>query len=191
MPVMSDVTQMLLRIESGDRLATSELMPVVYEELRRMAAAQMVAERPGHTLETTALVHEAYLRLVDSTNCDSWDSRAHFFSAAAEAMRRILIDMARSKQSQKRGGDWQRIDLEHAQIATPDSGVDLLALNDALEELAEEQPDKAELVKLRYFAGLTIEEVAGAMGLSTATAVRRWRHARAWLADKLAEAESA
>ena len=130
---MSEVTQMLMRIESGDKLASSELLPVVYDELRRMASAQMAGERVDHTLQSTALVHEAYVRLVDSSRIASWDSRAHFFSAAAEAMRRILIDRARSKQSQKRGGDRQRIDVEADEIAQPGSSVDILALNDALE----------------------------------------------------------
>lgn len=184
---MGDATRILHRIESGDRLATSELFPIVYEELRRLATRQMAGERPDHTLQTTALVHEAYLRLVDTGNELNWESRGHFFSAAAEAMRRILIDSARSKQSQKRGGNRERMDLEAAEALAPmiPASLDVIALSEALDELAMREPQKAELVKLRFFAGLTIEQAGHALGISTPSAVRKWRHARAWLARQI------
>lgn len=184
---MGDVTQILSAIQNGDRLATNQLLPIVYEELRQLAARKMAREKLGQTLQTTALVHEAYLRLVGDSAAPAWDSRVHFFAAAAEAMRRILVENARSKQRLKRGGHWERVDLDKADIQMPESNVDILALDEALEQLAQEQPQKAELVKLRFFAGLTIDEVAQAMDISTATAGRIWRYARTWLADKLSD----
>ena len=189
---MGEVTQILSAIERGDRLATNELLPLVYDELRRLAARKMAMEQPGQTLQTTALVHEAYLRLLGGDDAPAWESRIHFFAAAAEAMRRILVESARSKQRLKRGGGLrERVDLDSVEVQMPGTNVDILALDEALQQLAEEQPQKAELVKLRFFAGLTIEEVAQAMNISTATAGRMWRYARTWLAEKLAEADAA
>ena len=188
---MSEVTQILSEIQKGNRISTNQLLPLVYDELKRLASRKMAMENPGNTLETTALVHEAYTRLVGHDDVPCWESRSHFFSAAAEAMRRILVERARSKQRLKRGGQWHREDLESIELEMPVPDVDILALNEALDELAREQPEKAELVKLRFFAGLTIEEVAQAMGISTATAGRMWRYARTWLAEKLADDDSA
>jgi RNA polymerase sigma factor (TIGR02999 family) len=185
---MSDVTRLLQAISDGDSCATAKLLPIVYEELRRLARAHMANERAGHTLQSTALVHEAYMRLVDNANAQ-WDGRGHFFAAAAEAMRRILIDYARRKKANKRGGNHQRIEFddEIAPIAAPCDNVDdLLALNDALERLAVADPAKAELVKLLYFAGLNLEEAAAAQGISRTTAYRHWLFARAWLHDAIA-----
>ena len=186
---MSQATRLIDAMGKGDPQAAAELLPVVYDELRRLARSQMKNERAGHTLEATALVHEAYLRLIDGAP-DGWDGRRHFFAAAAEAMRRILIEHARRKQSLKRGGDRDRVDFaddDHLPaIASPcDDIPDLLALNDALEQLAAEAPDKAELVKLLYFAGLTLEEAAAAMGIAKTTAHRQWVYARAWLLEAM------
>ncbi len=182
---MSDVTQILRQIESGDPSAAEQLLPLVYEELRKLAAAKMVQEQPGQTLQATALVHEAYLRLVDAHQAQHWDSRGHFFAAAAESMRRILVEKARRKGRLKRGGDRQRIDLDGLEVmAAP--GDDLLALDEALELLAGQHPEKAEVVKLRYFAGLTGDQAAAALGVSPATADRYWTFARAWLYRELA-----
>jgi RNA polymerase sigma factor (TIGR02999 family) len=181
---MSDVTRVLNAIEQGDAKAADELLPLVYEELRRLAAHKMSQELPGQTLEATALVHEAYIRLVGS-NSHGWNSRTHFFSAAAEAMRKILIDNARRRQRLKRGGDHNRIDLEHAEIITAKPSTDILALDEALSKLAKEDSVKAELVKLRYFAGLTIEQAADMLGISNTTAKRHWTYARAWLFREL------
>lgn len=188
---MSEVTQILSEIQKGNRISTNQLLPLVYDELKRLASRKMAMENPGNTLQTTALVHEAYTRLVGHDDVPCWESRSHFFSAAAEAMRRILVERARSKQRLKRGGQWHREDLESIELEMPVPNVDILALNEALDELAREQPEKAELVKLRFFAGLTIEEIAQAMGISTATAGRMWRYARTWLAEKLADDDSA
>ena len=188
---MSEVTQILSEIQKGNRISTNQLLPLVYDELKRLASRKMAMENPGNTLQTTALVHEAYTRLVGDDEVPCWDSRSHFFSAAAEAMRRILVERARSKQRLKRGGQWHREDLESIELEMPVPNVDILALNEALDELAREQPEKAELVKLRFFAGLTIEEIAQAMGISTATAGRMWRYARTWLAEKLADDDRA
>jgi RNA polymerase sigma factor (TIGR02999 family) len=183
MDLMSEVTQLLTAIGQGDAQATANLLPLVYEELRRLARQHMAHERSEHTLQATALVHEAYLRLVGSEDA-AWDNRAHFFAAAAEAMRRILIEHARSKNTAKRGGQYRRVELSE-QGASIDSQAsdfdDLLALDEALGRLAIESPAKAELVKFRYFAGLTLEESAQAMGISLATAKRHWAFARAWL----------
>ena len=178
---MSEITQILSGIKGDRQLATNQLLPIVYEELKRLAASKLAKEQPGQTLQTTALVHEAYMRLLGDDQ-PSWENRAHFFAAAAEAIRRILVDNARSKQRLKRGGNWNRVDMESIEAQFPQANVDILALDEALKELATEQPQKAELVRLHFFAGLTIDEVALAMGISTATAVRSWRYARAWLA---------
>ena len=179
---MSDVTRILNAIERGDTKATDELLPLVYEELRLLAAQKLSREVPGQTLEATALVHEAYIRLVGD-GPQNWDGRRHFFSAAAEAMRRILVDNARRKKSQKHGGDRQRIRLEEAEPACASSSTpdNLLALDEALERLAEKDKVKADLVQLRHFAGLTIEQAAEVLGISPTTAKRYWAYARAWL----------
>lgn len=177
---MSDVTRILNAIERGDAKATDRLLPLVYEELRLLAAQKLSHEPSGQTLQATALVHEAYLRLVGA-EAQSWDSRGHFFAAAAEAMRRILVENARRKQSEKRGGRLQRVDLNDGDIAVENPPDDLLALNEALEALAREDPATAEVVKLRYFAGLTLAQVAKIVGVSERTAARFWAYGRAWL----------
>jgi RNA polymerase sigma factor (TIGR02999 family) len=187
---MPDVTQQLDSVHpDGQRPTSEELLPLVYDELRKLAAARLAQENPGQTLQATALVHEAYLRLGGGQANSTWQSRAHFFGAAAEAMRRILIDAARRKGRQKRGGDQHRIDFRLVEPAVEDANFDLLALNDALSEFSERDPVKAELVKLRYFAGLTLDEAAATLEISTATADRYWKYARAWLAARLADAE--
>jgi RNA polymerase sigma factor (TIGR02999 family) len=183
--LMSDVTRILSAIEQGDPNAAELLLPLVYDELRQLAAEKLANERPGQTLEATALVHEAYLRLVDVEQAQHWNSRGHFFASAAEAMRRILVEQARRKGRQKRGGDWRRCDVQINEPAVEDAGADILAVDEALTEMAREHPDKVELVKLRYFAGMTLVEAAAALGISTATADRKWRYARAWLARHL------
>ncbi len=177
---MSEVTRILSAIEQGDAHAAELLLPLVYDELRKLAAQKMAQEIPGQTLQATALVHEAYLRLVDAEHTQPWTSRGHFFAAAAEAMRRILVENARRKRSLKRGGACQRVDLEEA---TCDEGPadELVSLSEALDRLAAEDPRKAELVKLRYFAGLSVQEAADALGISRATADRYWAYAKAWL----------
>jgi RNA polymerase sigma factor (TIGR02999 family) len=177
---MTDVTRILNAIERGDPRAADDLLPLVYEELRLLAAQRLSQEPPGQTLQATALVHEAYIRLVEA-ECRNWNSRNHFFMAAAEAMRRILIENARRKRNLKHGGDRQRIDLDDASAALDESSDDLIALDDALAKLAVEDSTKAELVKLRYFAGLSIDQAAEVLGISRATAVRHWSFARAWL----------
>jgi RNA polymerase sigma factor (TIGR02999 family) len=183
---MTAATRILSSIEQGDPSAAQELLPLVYDELRRLAAEKLAQEPPGQTLQPTALVHEAYLRLVDVDQAQHWNSRGHFFAACAEAMRRILVESARRKRRPKHGGDRQRIDLDEA-LDVIDPQEDLLALDAALTRLAEQQPMKAELVKLRYFGGLTLEETAGFLGISVATAKRYWIVARAWLFDALSE----
>jgi RNA polymerase sigma factor (TIGR02999 family) len=175
---MSDVTKILLAIEGGDQNAADKLLPLVYKELRKLAAAKLSKEKPGQSVQPTMLVHEAYLRLVDVDRPQQSSGRGHFFGAAAEAMRRILIERARRKRSQKRGGEMKRIDLDVALAVTEDPSEDLLDLNEALTRLEEQWPDKAKLVKLRYFAGLTIPEASHAIGVSTATAEPYWRFAR-------------
>jgi RNA polymerase sigma factor (TIGR02999 family) len=185
---MSDVTRILSAIEQGDPSASEQLLPLVYDELRSLAAARMAAEPAGQTLQPTALVHEAYLRLTAGQDAPGWDGRGHFFAAAAEAMRRILIDQARSRQSQKRGGSRKRVELDaSALLAAQEEGAadDLLALDEALLQLESEDPIKARLVKLRYFAGLSIMDAAAALGISPATAKRHWIYARAWLYGKM------
>jgi RNA polymerase sigma factor (TIGR02999 family) len=185
---MSDVTRILNEIRQGDSRATGQLLPLVYQELRRLARAQMVQERANHTLQATALVHEAFLRLLGDENTD-WEGRGHFFAAAAEAMRRILIEHARRKNSLKQGGQNHRVDLdgEIPQIASPCESVDdLLALDEALKRLSAADAGKAELVKLLYFAGLNLDEAAAVRGISRTTAYRHWLFARAWLHDAIA-----
>jgi RNA polymerase sigma factor (TIGR02999 family) len=179
---MTDVTQILFQIEEGDATATDRLLPLVYAELRQLAAARLSHEKPGQTLQPTALVHEAYLRLVDQANESRWENSRHFFGAAAEAMRRILIERARQKKTQKRGGHRQRIDLAEIEpVVLPIACEDLLGLDDALEKLQRDHPRKAELVKLRFFAGLTISQAAQTLGISSSTAENDWAYARSWL----------
>jgi RNA polymerase sigma factor (TIGR02999 family) len=178
---MSDVTRILARIESGDRLASEELLPVVYEELRRLAAREFSHERGDHTLQATALVHEAYLRLVDQTSPQQWETRGHFFSAAAEAMRRILVESARRRASLKRGGDVRRHDIDGIEVAAREISSDVLAVDDALERLSATDRDAAELVKLRYFSGLTIAQAAEVLGIPARSADRLWAYSKAWL----------
>ena len=177
---MHEVTRVLSAIQQGDPHAAEQLLPLVYAELRKLAAQRLAREAPGQTLQPTALVHEAYLRLVDHDQAQHWNSRGHFFAAAAEAMRRILVDNARRKRRPKHGGGRQRIELDES-LAAADLRNDPLALNDALSQLAVQEPVKAELVKLRYFAGLSIEEAAAVLSISPATAKRYWAIARAWL----------
>jgi len=183
---MSEVTRILSAIEHGDPSAAELLLPLVYDELRNLAAARMAQENPGQTLEATALVHEAYLRLVDTDKARHWNSRGHFFAAAAEAMRRILIDTARRKGRLKHGGEYQRVELEPGCLAGPAPALDLVALDEALSRLADIEPAKAELVKLRFFAGLTMPEAAAVLNISLATAERYWTFAKAWLHAELA-----
>jgi RNA polymerase sigma factor (TIGR02999 family) len=185
---MSDVKRILSAIEEGDPHAAEQLLPLVYTELRRLAAQKLAHEKPGQTLQPTALVHEAYLRLVDVDQAQHFNSRGHFFSAAAEAMRRILIDEARRKRRPKHGGDRQRIALDDA-LPQADRHHDVLAVDEALTRLAEQQPAKAELVKLRFYAGLTLAEAAACLGISEATAKRYWAVARAWLFADLSETD--
>jgi RNA polymerase sigma factor (TIGR02999 family) len=177
---MSDVTQLLDAIEGGDARAASELLPLVYDELRKLAARKLAGEKPGQTLQATALVHEAYLRLVGQDG-RSWNGRGHFFAAAAEAMRRILVEKARSKRREKHGGGRVRVELDDAELVGRMPAEDLLALDEALIRLASEDPRKARLVELRFFAGLNLEEAAEVLGVSAVTAKRDWRYARAWL----------
>jgi RNA polymerase sigma factor (TIGR02999 family) len=179
--LMSEVTRILSAIEQGDPHAAGQLLPLVYTELRQLAAQKLAQEKPGQTLEATALVHEAYLRLVDVEKVQNWDSRGHFFAAAAEAMRRILVERARQKKSLKAGGGRRRIQLAHIQWAIDQPGDDLLALNEALEKLEKKDKRKAELVKLRFFAGLTNEQAAKVLGISSSTADNDWAYARSWL----------
>jgi RNA polymerase sigma factor (TIGR02999 family) len=186
---MSEATYLLNAAAAGDRKAAADLLPLVYDELRKLAAARMAAESPEHTLQPTALVHEAYLRLVGRSDENRWDNRGHFFAAAAEAMRRILIESARRKHGPERGGDFTRHDLDFDQpepSGTPDR---LLALNEALDRLASIEPRAAEVVKLRYFAGLTVAEAASALGISIRTADSDWAYARAWLVTALRDQE--
>jgi RNA polymerase sigma factor (sigma-70 family) len=199
---VSDVTRILSQIEQGDPQAAEKLLPLVYEELRKLAAAKMAQENPGQTLQATALVHEAYVRLVGGQGKEprieepknqngmggreqQWDGRGHFFAAAAEAMRRILVEQARRKGRLKRGGDIERVELDDIEISLAAPSNDVLELDDALTRLAAKHPEKAELVKLRYFCGLTGDEAAAALGISPATADRHWTYARAWLVREL------
>jgi RNA polymerase sigma factor (TIGR02999 family) len=185
---MNEVTRILEAIDQGEPGAADRLLPLVYEELRRLAAARLARERPGQTLQATALVHEAYLRLVDGGDAKPWNDRGHFFGAAAEAMRRILVENARRKARHRHGGGLRRVELDAAcSLAEPPPEDDLLALDEALDRLAALEPKRAEVVKLRFFAGLTMPEVAGAMGVSLATAERYWAFARTWLFAELRE----
>lgn len=183
---MNDLSQTLSAIEAGDPHAAEQLLPLVYDELRKLAAQKMAQEEAGQTLQATGLVHEAYLRLVDVEKTPHWNSRGHFFAAAAEAMRRILIDRAREKLALKRGGDRKRLPLEEVDPPAGTPPEDLLALDEALEQLTRLDPSAGQLVKLRYFAGLSVEQAAEALNLSTATAYRHWTFARAWLHSQVA-----
>lgn len=185
---MSDVTQILGQIQSGDPSAAERLLPLVYDELRRLASQKLAGEAPGQTLQSTALVHEAYLRLTGDT-AQEWDSRWHFFMAAAEAMRRILVENARRKQRLKRGGNWQRVPLSEAEGLSEATNEELVALDEALSRLADLAPLKAKLVELRFFAGMGNNEAAKALGISTATAMRYWRFSRAWLHQAMDDRE--
>jgi RNA polymerase sigma factor (TIGR02999 family) len=184
---MSDVTQILLRIDSGDPIAAEQLLPLVYDELRRLAAQRLAHEKPGQTLQATALVHEAYLRLVEGSQAQHWNSRGHFFAAAAEAMRRILINRARDKKRLKRGGGQKRLDWNKLEVADDASNEDLVAIDEALQKLTEELPVCGELVKLRFFAGLTLDQAAECLGVGQRTADRYWAFSRAWLYNELRE----
>ena len=187
---MTEVTRILTAIDEGDPLAAEQLLPLVYDELRRLAAEKLAREAPGQTLDATALVHEAYLRLVGPDDARRWNDRGHFFAAAAQAMRRILVDHARCKKAQKRGGGSKRLDIDPAELATQHHDDKVLALDEALAKLERQDPRKAELVKLRYFAGLPIREAAMALGISTATADRHWAYARAWLQREMTAADA-
>ena len=187
---MSDVTRILSQIESGDPSAAEQLLPLVYEELRKLAAAKMAQENPGQTLQATALVHEAYLRLVDVEKARHWNSRGHFFGAAAEAMRRILVENARRRKRQKRGGELHRMPLDAVGWVSHSTPDDLLAVHEALSRLAAEDAATADLVKLRYFADFSIDEAADAIGMSRATAYRNWTYAKAWLRWELRDSDT-
>ena len=187
---MTEVTRILSAIEQGDPRAAEQLLPLVYDELRRLAAQKLAHEKPGHTLQATALVHEAYLRLLNGEHAQDWNGRAHFFAAAAEAMRRILVDNARRKRRPKHGGDLKQLPLDSIVLPVEDRFHDLLDLDDALNALASQEPLKAELVKLRYFAGLSVEETAACLGIAPVTAKRYWAVARAWLYAALADDDS-
>jgi RNA polymerase sigma factor (TIGR02999 family) len=187
---MTDVTRILSQIKDGDPSASGDLLPLVYEELRKLAAARLRNEKPDQTLQATALVHEAYLRLVDVELQQRWESRGHFFAAAAESMRRILVENARKKQAKKRAGDRHRVDLDQVALAIDAPCDDVLALNEALENLEAKHKLKAEVVKLRFFAGLTIPQVAQALGISSSTADNYWAYARAWLRVEISADEA-
>ena len=185
--MLSDVTRILSQIESGDLSAADSLLPLVYEELRKLAAAKLAQEKPGQTLQPTALVHDAYLRLVDVERAQRWDSRSHFFAAAAEAMRRILVENARRRGSSKRGARAQRVDLDERTLICDEEPYDLLELDDALRKLEGHDPEAGRFVNLRFFAGLGHQDAAEAMGLSRGAADRLWALARAWLFRELGE----
>jgi RNA polymerase sigma factor (TIGR02999 family) len=182
---VSDVTRILLEIDRGDSQASAQLLSLVYAELRQLAAQKMANEPPGQTLQATALVHEAYLRLVDDEEVKHWNSRGHFFAAAAEAMRRLLVENARRKKAIQRGGGRERVELSLVEPESPRISEDVLALNEALKKLEQQEPNKADLVKLRYFAGMTMEQAAEVVGVSPATAHRHWNYARAWLHQEI------
>jgi RNA polymerase sigma factor (TIGR02999 family) len=187
---MEEISQILAAIQEGDPHAAEQLLPLVYRELRELAAARLAQERPGQTLQATALVHEAYLRLADTEHSRRWDSRGHFFAAAAEAMRRILVESARRKRAQKAGGNMTRVDLDQAALAIGAEPDDLLELEDALVKLDAEDPATAELVKLRLFAGLTVDEAAEQLGISRSTGFRHWTYARAFLQAEMQAGDS-
>jgi RNA polymerase sigma factor (TIGR02999 family) len=184
---MNDVTRILSAVQQGDPQAADQLLPLVYQELRRLAAEKMAQEKPGQTLQATALVHEVYLKLVDVEKSQHWNSRGHFFAAAAEAMRRILVDNARRKHRPKHGGDRQRIELDEACSLADDGAAQVLLVDEALSKLAKESPEKAELVKLRYVAGMSAKEAAATLGISRATADRYWAYAKAFLYCEIAD----
>jgi RNA polymerase sigma factor (TIGR02999 family) len=186
---MNDVTRILSAIEQGDRHAAEQLLPLIYDELRQLAAQKLAQEKPGQTLQATALVHEAYLRLVGANPEQPWNGRGHFFAAAAEAMRRILVEKARRKRRLKRGGDRVRLELDPALLAIAGPDPDLLALDDALERLGQLDPRKAELVKLRYFAGLTMPQAAAALSISLSSAEKAWAYARSWLYRQITQGD--
>jgi RNA polymerase sigma factor (TIGR02999 family) len=185
---MTTVSQLLSQIESGDPSAAEKLLPLIYDELRKLAAYKLARERPGQTLQATALVHDAYLRLVDRDKPQHWNGRGHFFAAAAEAMRRLLVDKARRKKRLRHGGEFKRIELDSQLDISADADDRMPAISEALDRLATHDPESAQVVKLRYFAGLTIAETAAAMGVSVRTANRHWTYARAWLYRELGEA---
>ncbi len=182
---MSEITQILSDIEKGDPTAADQLLPLVYNELRELAAGNLAQESPGQTLEATALVHEAYVRLVDTQTVQNWNSRGHFFAAAAEAMRRILIEKARRKNADKHGGGWQRQDFLETELALESSGEAFLAVDEALRKLASIKPEIARVIEMRFFTGLKLEEIAAALQLSERTVYRHWAYARAWLRREL------
>ena len=184
---MSDVTRILSQINDGDPKAAEELLPLVYEELRKLASAKMAQEKPGQTLQATALVHEAYIRLVDTERVQHWNSRGHFFAAAAEAMRRILVEQARRKAGAEAGGAMQRLDISQVDPETKEPVLDLLALHEALDALAVRDPRKADLVKLRFFAGLSNEQAAQTLGVSLRTVYDDWAYAKCWLCAAMSE----
>ncbi len=186
---MTDVTRILSAIEQGDPQAAEQLLPLVYEELRRLAAAKMAQENPGQTLQATALVHEAYVRLVDGKKAQHWDSRGHFFGAAAEAMRRILVDNARRKQRPKHGGDRRRVELAEVASLAEGQRDEVLAVNQALDCLAEKSPETASLVKLRYFAGMSLQEAADVLRIARSTAAKHWTYAKSYLYCQIEDAE--
>jgi len=186
---MSDITQILSQVESGDPSAAEQLLPLVYDELRKLAAAKMAQEKPGQTLQATALVHEAYLRLTNGEERTAWENRGHFFAAAAEAMRRILVESARRKRRLRHGGSFQRVELDDAAASIAAPSEDLLALDEALQAFEQEEPEKARLVKIRYFAGLSEEQAGEALGVSRATAARWWAFARAWLYNRIQDVD--
>ncbi len=183
---MTDVTTILTKIEHGDPAAAEQLLPLVYDELRKLAAAKLANEQPGQTLQATALVHEAYVRLVDQTSPQQWDGRGHFFAAAAESMRRILVERARRRKAEKYGGGMARVELTDRDLLSRSDPEEILALNDALDVLAQDESEAAELVKLRIFADFSVEEAGKLLGMSRATAYRHWTYARAWLKTQLA-----
>jgi RNA polymerase sigma factor (TIGR02999 family) len=185
---MHEVTRILSAVEQGDSQAAEQLLPLVYSELRKLAAQRLAQEKPGQTLQATALVHDAYVRLVDVKKVQRWDGRGHFFAAAAEAMRRILVERARQKSTLKRGGDARRIDFDQLSLAVVDPSCELLALDDALSELDRNDPQAAQLVKLRFFAGLTHQQAADALGITRRSADRLWTLARAWLYQRMGDA---
>ena len=187
---MTELSQILVAIEQGDPRAAEQLLPLVYDELRKLAARKLAQEKPGQTLQATDLVHEAYLRLIDGAHVQNWNSRGHFFAAAAEAMRRILVDNARRKRRPKHGGDRNRLPFDAVVLPLDNRFHDLLDLDQALNALAKQEPLKAELVKLRYFAGLSVEETAACLGISSVTAKRYWAVARAWLYAALSDGEA-
>ena len=188
---MSDVTRILSQINDGDPSAAEQLLPLVYDELRKLAAAKMAQEKPGQTLQATALVHEAYIRLVDQTLPQRWEGRRHFFAAAAEAMRRILVEQARHKKSRRAGGSMHRVELDDADMTISATADDLLALDDAIEILAQHDQQAADVAKLRLFAGLTVDDTAAILGTPRTTAFRHWTYARAFLQFRLSESGQA